>query len=639
MTTGEVEFLRLNGVDVGFSEKTDVLVRGGRVHVSLNTPAMRLTPAMHGAEFLENSWRPLPDFYMANGLTIVVDEDLALPQAQYGHTFRFPYRDDTKYLRNVSIYGSQGRPRFFGSVTVDEGWIYVSGLASYEDVVSDPKAAMSIEARKRFAATPLIAQRKKLSLKQALKLPPDEVYWLSIENTDRVKSFPEEILGFKNLENLWLSASFDAKAVALPQELFALTNLHTLCLQWAGFTVGALSPAISNLHKLETLRLTSNRITELPSAMEALTSLEFLDISYNDLVSLPECIGTLPKLRTLEAEGNRFKSLPKTLANIPSVRVNHAYRSLFRDVSYATKHKAPIHLEQFMLASAPTLLASAKALLDQQSSDEDIKACMLEQSSYAIYAESTNAGSPVSLGASKTGGAPHLPIGFAHPSDENGLLPTFYAQIHLGSIAHLQNWLPRSGMLYFFVGDFRDGDGPCVIHAKADASDLTVYPYSKATRWIDSDVDALFEEGSTGLARESTLSFKVGASLPYMYRASSTRFPALAALLDSKERVDRIRIEKFNTALEATQEALKEKGLMPQNTSHSLNAHIWSDDDTSQEQAANAKGGFANEWINLLTLESVDDYCFGDAGSITFCIHAADLAAEDFSNVVCVVGH
>jgi hypothetical protein len=632
------EYFRLNGIDVGFSERTDLRVRRGRVRVSLNTPAMRLTKALHGG-LLEHAWRPIPDFFMLNGLTVSPFEDLELPNGRYGYTFRFPYYDETKYLQKVHIHGADGSPNFFGSITVDEGWITVSGLASHQDGKTDPKFAMSIEARKQFVALPLIPPRTKLSLKQALDLPADEVYWLAIENNDRVKSFPRKILGFNSLEELWLSASFGATPVPLPDELFSLGNLHTLSLQWAGFTIGALSPSIERLSKLETLRLTSNRITSLPDSLSALRSLEFLDVSYNELKNLPDCIGELPELRRLEAQGNRFESLPKTLASIRSVSVNHAYRSLFRDVTYLTKNHVAVDEKQFVLLESQALFTQTKHILDQQSKDDELKALMLKQSTYAIYAESTVASSPVSRGASKTGGAPHLPKGFAHPSDANGLFPTFYAQINLSSIAHLQTWLPRTGMLYFFVNDFRYGDGPCVIHANVEPSDLVLYEYSHATRWFDSDVDALHETDSSGLARESTLSFSAGVSLPYVYRATGTRFPALATLFESNAPTDRIRRERFDSELEATREALKEVALMPKNTTHSLNALIWSDDDTAQEQAANAKGGFANEWINLLTLESVDDYCFGDAGSITFCIHMKDLAAVDFSNVVCVVGH
>jgi hypothetical protein len=632
------EYFRLNGVDVGFSKRTDVRVRCGRVQVSLNTPPIRLTQTLHGG-LLEHCWQPIPDFFMANGLTVAAFEDLALPNGVYGHTFTFPYRDASKYLQKLHVYGSQHSPDFFGTITVDEGWLTVKGVVSYEDEWPDPKYAMPIEVCKRFDARPLIPPRKKLSLKQALKLPPDQVYWLAIENTESVKTFPEEILSFKNLEDLWLSCSFGAKPVPLPEALFELKNLHTLNLQWAGFTIGALSPDIAKLTKLETLRLTSNNITELPQSIAALTRLELLDVSYNALQTLPDCIGSLPALRRLEAEGNHFQSLPKTLVNIPAVRVNHAYRSLFRDVSYITKHNVPVDAAQFTLASKPQLFATTKKLLDERSNDEELKACLLEQSTDAVYAKATNADHAVALGASKTGGAPHLPIGFAHPCDANGLLPTFYAQINLNEIAHLQTWLPRTGMLYFFLDDFRYGEGPCVIHANVEASDLVAHEYTELTRWFDSDVSTFDYDGSSALARESLLQFSAGPSLPYVYRATGTRFPKLAVLFDSKQSADRIRREQFDGALDSTREALKKVALMPKETTHSLNALIWSDDDTSQEQAANAKGGFADEWINLLTLESVDDYCFGDAGSITFCIHMKDLAMADFSNVVCTVGH
>ena len=631
------EYFRLNGVDVGFSALTDVRVCHGRVHINLNTPPIRLTEALHGG-LLAHAWRPIANFYMANGLTVATYEDLALPNGAYGHSVCFPYLDDAKYLQNVCVYGSQGSPNFFGTITVHEGWIAVDGLVTYESE-PDPTRAMSIEARKRFDALPLLPPRKKISLTQALKLPPHDVYCLAIENAQRLKSFPSEIFTFKNLESLCFAGDFSAQHVALPEALFALTQLHTLNLQWAGFTVGALSDQIAQLTKLETLRLSSNRVTTLPDSMAALTRLEYLDVSHNALTYLSDCIGELPALRTLVAEGNHFQSLPKSLVNIASVRVNHACRSLFRDVSYRRKINAPVDACQFMLHAKPDWLAATEQQLKNYSSDEALNACALSAATRALYAEATIARIPVSLGASKTGGAPHLPSGVAHPRDANNLLPTFYAQINLQHIAALQGWLPRTGMLYFFLDDFRYGEGACVVYANVDVNDLVAHAYAPNARWVNSDVDAFDDDGQHNLARESSLEFSAGVSLPYVYRAAGEGCAPLESVFERGNSVDRIRLERFDEALESTRAALEKIALSPRQTTHSMNALLWSDDDTSQEQAANAKGGFAREWINLLTLKSVDDYCFGDAGSITFCIHVKDLAAADFSNVVCVVGH
>lgn len=108
-------------------------------------------------------------------------------------------------------------------------------------------------------------------------------------------------------------------------------------------------------------------------------------------------------------------------------------------------------------------------------------------STYALYAESRAAKQPLPLGASKTGGRPHLPAGMAHPADRNGLLSVFHAQINLAEITHLQAWLPRCGMLYCFVNDTEYAETPNVVYADCAQDVLAACEYSGTTRWSDSD--------------------------------------------------------------------------------------------------------------------------------------------------------
>lgn len=122
-------------------------------------------------------------------------------------------------------------------------------------------------------------------------------------------------------------------------------------------------------------------------------------------------------------------------------------------------------------------------------------------------------------------------------------------------------------------------------------------------------------------------------SLPFLYRADQRRFPALASLYVNGGAGGRKRLAAFETVLDDTRRTLADLNLMPTNRAHSINGLVWADDETSTEQAAIARGGRADEWINLLVLESVGDFCFGDAGSVAFCVHRQDLAAGDFSNV------
>jgi hypothetical protein len=68
-----------------------------------------------------------------------------------------------------------------------------------------------------------------------------------------------------------------------------------------------------------------------------------------------------------------------------------------------------------------------------------------------------------------------------------------------------------------------------------------------------------------------------------------------------------------------------------------MNAHVFTQSETPEEEASRQAGGLPAEWVNLLTLVSADPrpgFCFWDAGTLTFCIHEKDLALADFSRTV-----
>lgn len=569
---------------------------------------------------LTNAWKPIENCFLRDGFSFSAFQSFALPEAQYGQTFDFQTRDAN--AGTLHVYDGQSCPNFFGRIRIDAGWLLVEGVGSYQD---EPPAtvrgnAMPIEIRKRFKPLPLIAPHAALMLSGARKIAPNEVYVLHIDLPQSRCEFPMEILQFKRLEALEITCRHPGVRLNLPEGLFELTALHTLALQGSAFDVGALSSAIAQLQQLENLHLIDCNLTSLPNAIAALPRLETLDVSYNKLTTLPEEIGTLPLLRQVRARGNRFSALPTSLLSIPTVALSYPDHSLYRDTRYVTTHDMPVYDAQFRLASAPTLWAAVKRLFDAQSSDDLIKDCMLDASTRAIWAQSSAIACSVPLGASKTGGAPHWPKHLAHPADENGLLRTFYAQLNLAEIAPLQMWLPRHGMLYFFLGDIQHADGPQVIFADSQTVDLRRCEYTAQTRWIDGDVDAFSDESSPNLASEMRLQFSAGVTLPFLYRSSERRLPALTSLFLSEDRADLQRLAAFDQVLDTVRDALPALNLAPAGRSHSLNGLVWSDDETSTEQAAISQGGRAEEWINLLVLESVGDFCFGDAGTLCFCI-------------------
>ncbi len=629
------EYFKLNGVDVGFSDKTDVRVMRGKVRVWLKTPPMALTRELHNG-MADHGWRVIPDFYMVDGLTIAAHEDQALPEGRYGHVRKWPYQDETDYRQALNVYGGQDRPEFFGTLRIEAGWLELDGVIGFGIDAPQHDEVMPVSVRKCFDPLALIPPRRTLSLEQALKLPPDQVFDLQISSGE-YRKFPESILNFKHLERLGFGLAMSGPHCAfrqLPPALFDLEYLHTLYLHSFADTLGALSPDIGKLHRLEELGLTSLGLTSIPETLTTLERLDTLGLDYNHLTTLPDTIGEMPALRALSIQGNRFVTLPSSLLKVKKLQVDHGKRALFADVRYRSQNPAPIKETLFDLSRHPELHARLARQLDAISNDTELKQMTLACSTYALYAEPRAAEQPLPLGASKTGGRPHLPLGMAHPADRNGLLSVFHAQINLTEIANLQPWLPRRGMLYCFVNDTEYAETPNVFYADCTHELLAAYEYSESTRWSDSDLDA------ESLAAEYALHFSSGVSVPNFYNIhnhAAVRHPQWRHLFDRDTIGDeaRRRLDKFSDLMVDFPDRLVKKRLMPPpQRSHSINAHTFTQHESPQEHGAAKFGGHAHEWMNLLCLESAGDLNFWDAGTLTYSIHKQDLAIADYGRVV-----
>jgi hypothetical protein len=116
------EHFRLNGVDVGFAESTDVSVRCGRVRMRLRTPAIRLTRELDNG-LSQTDWKPIANAFARDGLTISPYDDFAVPRGEYGCTFTFPYTDESGYLQRLLLRAGPIGLEFFGMVTIKAGWL------------------------------------------------------------------------------------------------------------------------------------------------------------------------------------------------------------------------------------------------------------------------------------------------------------------------------------------------------------------------------------------------------------------------------------------------------------------------------------------------------------------------------------
>lgn len=131
------------------------------------------------------------------------------------------------------------------------------------------------------------------NLEEALK-NPDKVYRLDLRK-NKLKTFPLEILKFKNLQELDLSKN---KLDSLPEQIGTLTNLHLLNV--SGNNLEYLPDSIGELINLKKLVASRNSLQALPKRIGDLQHLEILDLWENNLSVFPEEMRKLKKLRWMD---------------------------------------------------------------------------------------------------------------------------------------------------------------------------------------------------------------------------------------------------------------------------------------------------------------------------------------------------
>jgi uncharacterized protein YwqG len=202
-------------------------------------------------------------------------------------------------------------------------------------------------------------------------------------------------------------------------------------------------------------------------------------------------------------------------------------------------------------------------------------------------------------GTSRFGGWPDLPD-ISHFPTTDELYWTFLAQLNLADLAPLNRYLPRQGLLSFFVNatDFPDGK---VLFHPGDPRKLTTVRHRGEEDMHSPDDDY--------------------SKKPHRLRFE--RFCSLPHYLQNKYGDD------------ANEKAYETCKALSPNCDHHINGHVFTQHESPQEQAAEKLRGQPDEWIPLLQLgwDSKVGFCFWDAGTLTFCIHQQDLRRHDFTRI------
>lgn len=105
----------------------------------------------------------------------------------------------------------------------------------------------------------------------------------------------------------------------LPPRLLQLRHLRVLCM--SGHRLSSLSPIISaQFPVLESLDVSRNLLTTIPTDIVLLTRLESLSVAKNSITSLPWELSKLP-LKLLDVSGNRIDTCPQDIIRMQTLLV------------------------------------------------------------------------------------------------------------------------------------------------------------------------------------------------------------------------------------------------------------------------------------------------------------------------------
>ncbi len=531
---------------------------------------------------------------------------------------------------------------FTGNVTLKEGWI---GLNGYLEDKWDPKR-YKISAAKKIALQELEWEKYDFTMfKELEKASPEIVRQLKLKDPDPIE-LREELYSLVNLESLSIQFSNNSKEAEafteIPSSIKHFKHLKSLHL-WGISAITKFPEWIGDLRELEFLLLTGSKVEGIhPYMLQYLSKLKFcflennnlgsapklipdnlevLHLDGNQLTDIPSSYTKLENLRKLHIKNNPLKSLPAGLENIPELDLELEKKVTLLDYTYKGADKKgviPYDDELFYARNDSDLNSNLQKAINEIGFQE-YENGLSKIARHSVTFVTTIPDSYDELGNNRFGGLPDLPANADYPTitiEEEQKGYQFIAQINCASIANLQDYLPRTGMLYFFIEDQQDFV-PKVIYYEGETDNL------KSAKELNIEEEFIYDE--SGIYQPFKTNSEKGVSVPSFYNDDHYYQDIAPELKDLEESYDET-------------EAFQEK-LLPFNTrsSHGINSYVFKQHDSPEIEAVNKLKGKPEEWMVLLRVSSDNNpgFSFWDAGEIYFIIHKSDLAKKDFSNVYC----
>lgn len=514
-------------------------------------------------------------------------------------TGSFHLKNDNSPLCSFWKGGFQYSQHLTAEVTLAEGWLGIHGhLNNYPVKLAIKPAADTLNWNKYCF----------LSTEEINTASPDIVQHVQLTDPDPA-ILEQTLQPLKQLKTLQISYTRNNTQAGdfkeIPQAVKHLQELETLSLTGVS-ALRYLPHWLGNLKKLKSITLQNSSITEIPDAALQLPVLKKLYLRNNQLQSVPETLPetletlilphnqliTLPasarNLQHLNIEHNPLQQLPAGLENIPQLNLELEKKITLLDYSYkgADKQGTIPYNNNIFYAINDTELSLRLRNTSSHIANEARTSVSLATTEEDTYTEKGN---------HRFGGLPDLPVHIPYPTFINfeGQQKNlqFITQINCTTIAHLQQYLPRTGMLYFFV-DTTDEMLPRVLYYNGN------------------DLQS---------ARELNMQTTTQNDSEYTY----TPFRAEAG--------------KYISIPHHTSEQEEQPQNLLKNPVHSINSHVFKQHGTPEKEAADKRKGKPEEWMVLLQVSSDNNpgFNFWDAGVLYFVIHKSDLKKEDFSNVYC----
>lgn len=532
---------------------------------------------------------------------------------------------------------------FYGELTLKEGWIGFNGY--FQNIMGTEIYPISFA--KKIPLDGLAWQHYRFgSLEEIRTAPSDVVHHLHLTDL-AAETLPSELFDYTALESFGvfytgnnnqqvklkeiptkintftelkeLSFSGVEEVDVLPKEIGDLKKLRSLNI--FGSKVRAIPPEILKLPELEFCNLSNNRLTEIPSTLSS--SLKSLYLQNNQLKTLPASILNLPHLKWLNITKNPFVSLPPDLQNVEKLELELEKKLALLDYEYKGadgKGTVAFNNEVFFAEQDAELIGT----LDKVIKETDFTAYQRGLKMLALWAvalQTTEQDDYSKKGNTRFGGLPDLPPNVEYPTfttyhqDIRGY--QFIAQLNCEELAPYQSYLPRKGVVYFFITDQEDFNAKVIyfdgsLDSLQSASDLAV------------EEDFIYDDHGIFIPFCTKASKYI--SIPSFY-GDDHLYVGDATNLKELEDTNYDEVEDFRNKLLA-------ESVEPV---HGVNSYVFKQHGSPQIEAASKLKGKPEDYVVLLRVSSDNNtgFSFWDAGEIYFVIHKSDLAKGDFSNIFC----